>query len=60
MFMEPTFWNPKYEASWLRLEYFNLDYFVNQINWLESDGNSYFQPFPNLRLAYKVNDNKIS
>lgn len=53
----------KYEAEvGLRVEYFNLDYFVNPDHpTYKSDGNSYTQPFPNLRLAYKINDaNKIS
>jgi outer membrane receptor protein involved in Fe transport len=53
----------KYEAEvGLRVEYFNLDYFVNLDHpTYKSDGNSYTQPFPNLRLAYKINDaNKIS
>lgn len=53
----------KYEAEvGLRVEYFNLDYFVNPDHPIyKSDGNSYTQPFPNLRLAYKINDaNKIS
>jgi outer membrane receptor protein involved in Fe transport len=57
------FETPKYEAeAGLRLEYFNLDYFVNPGHpTYKSNGNSYFQPFPNLRFAYKVNDsNKIS
>jgi outer membrane receptor protein involved in Fe transport len=57
------FETPKYEAeAGLRLEYFNLDYYVNPNHpTYKSDGNSYFQPFPNLRFAYKVNDNnKIS
>lgn len=53
----------KYEAEvGLRVEYFNLDYFVNPNHpTYKSDGNSYTQPFPNLRLAYKINEtNKIS
>jgi outer membrane receptor protein involved in Fe transport len=53
----------KYEAeAGLRVEYFNLDYFVNPGHpTYKSNGNSYFQPFPNLRFAYKLNDNnKIS
>ncbi len=57
------FENDKYEAeAGLRIEYFNLDYFVNPDHpTYTSDGNSYTQPFPNLRLAYKINaSNKIS
>ena len=53
----------KYEAEvGLRVEYFNLNYFVNPGHpTYKSDGNSYTQPFPNLRLAYKINAaNKIS
>lgn len=58
-----VFEKPKYEAEiGLRVEYFNLDYFVNPNHpTYKSDGNSYVQPFPNFRFAYKINDvNKIS
>ncbi len=46
----------------LRLEYVNVQYDVNPgHNTYKSDGYHYTQPFPNLRLAYKINDNqKIS
>ncbi len=46
----------------LRVEYVNLDYFVNpNHNTYESDGYNYTQPFPNIRLAYKLDDhNKVS
>jgi outer membrane receptor protein involved in Fe transport len=46
----------------LRLEYVKVDYEVNpNHNTYKSDGYSYTQPFPNVRLAYKLNDNnKVS
>jgi outer membrane receptor protein involved in Fe transport len=46
----------------LRMEYVNLKYDVDpNHNTYQSDGYSYFQPFPNARLAYKLNDrNKIT
>ncbi len=46
----------------LRVEYVNLQYNVNvNHNTYESDGYNYTQPFPNIRLGYKINDeNKIS
>jgi len=46
----------------LRVEYVDLQYKVNpNHNTYKSDGYNYTQPFPNLRLAYKLNDqNKIS
>ncbi|HEX2845528.1 MAG TPA: TonB-dependent receptor [Chitinophagaceae bacterium] len=46
----------------LRVEYVNLDYYVNPNHPVyKSDGYHYFQPFPNLRIAYKINDrNKLS
>lgn len=53
----------KYEAEvGLRVEYFNLDYYVNPDHpTYQSNGNSYIQPFPNVRLAYKLNNlNKVS
>jgi outer membrane receptor protein involved in Fe transport len=41
----------------LRLEYVEIQYDVNpEHNTYESDGYNYTQPFPNLRLAYKMND----
>lgn len=46
----------------LRVEYVNLQYKVNpNHNTYKSDGYNYTQPFPNVRVAYKINDkNKIS
>lgn len=46
----------------LRMEYVDLDYKVNpNHNTYKSDGYQYTQPFPNLRLAYKIDEyNKIS
>lgn len=57
------FENEKYEAELgLRVEYVGLQYNVNPThNTYKSDGYNYTQPFPNLRLAYKLNDkNKLS
>ncbi|MBV7530883.1 TonB-dependent receptor domain-containing protein [Chitinophaga sp. sic0106] len=46
----------------LRVEYVKIDYKVNPNHpTYKSDGYEYTQPFPNLRLAYKLNeDNKFS
>ncbi|AEV31487.1 outer membrane receptor protein [Owenweeksia hongkongensis DSM 17368] len=58
-----VFESPKYEAEiGLRVEYVDLNYQVNaQHNTYKTDGYNYFQPFPNLRLAYKLNtNNKLS
>tara|TARA_R110002050_G_scaffold210369_4_gene346342 strand:+ start:479 stop:2890 length:2412 start_codon:yes stop_codon:yes gene_type:complete len=46
----------------LRLEYVNLQYQVDpNHNTYRSDGYTYFQPFPNARISYKLNDrNKVS
>ncbi|MCL9805639.1 TonB-dependent receptor [Flavobacterium amniphilum] len=46
----------------LRLEYLDLEYEVNPDHpTYKTDGYSYFEPFPNFRLAYKLNENnKIS
>lgn len=46
----------------LRLEYVSVNYKVNpNHNTYKSNGYNYSQPFPNLRLAYKINDrNKLS
>ena len=46
----------------IRLEYVKVDYEVNpNHNTYKSDGYAYTQPFPNLRFAYKINENnKIS
>lgn len=57
------FENNKIEAeAGLRLEYMDLEYEVNPNHpTYKSDGYSYFQPFPTLRFAYKINDsNKLS
>lgn len=49
--------NIELEAG-LRLEYVKVDYQVNpNHNTYKSDGYEYFRPFPNLRFAYKINDN---
>jgi outer membrane receptor protein involved in Fe transport len=55
--------NKKWEAELgLRIEYVKIQYNVNpDHNTYKSDGYNYTQPFPNARLAYKINDrNKIS
>ena len=46
----------------LRMEYVKLNYEVNpNHNTYKSDGYNYTQPFPNIRIAYKINDfNKLS
>lgn len=46
----------------LRVEFVQVDYEVNpNHNTYKSDGYRYFQPFPNLRAAYKFNErNKIT
>ncbi|MEQ9164873.1 MAG: TonB-dependent receptor [Fulvivirga sp.] len=46
----------------LRMEYVDLQYDVDpNHNTYQSDGYDYLQPFPNARLAYKINDrNKLS
>lgn len=46
----------------LRMEYVKVDYEVNpNHNTYKSDGYSYTQPFPNLRLGFKLNEsNKLS
>ena len=57
------FENKKWEAELgLRIEYVKIQYDVNpNRNTYKSDGYNYTQPFPNARLAYKINDrNKIS
>ncbi|WP_395077484.1 TonB-dependent receptor domain-containing protein [Flavobacterium sp.] len=58
-----VFENKKIEAEiGLRVEYVGLQYDVNPNHpTYKSDGYNYTQPFPNVRLAYKINDaNKIS
>ncbi len=57
------FENPKFEAEvGLRVEYVGLNYKVNpDHSTYKSDGYHYTQPFPNVRLAYKMNaNNKLS
>ncbi|MGC4042025.1 MAG: TonB-dependent receptor [Flavobacterium sp.] len=57
------FESSKWEAELgLRLEYLDLEYEVDPNHpTYKTDGYSYFEPFPNFRLAYKINDrNKIS
>lgn len=57
------FETPKWEAELgVRLEYVKIQYDVNPNHpTYKSDGYNYTQPFPNLRLAYKLNDrNKFS
>lgn len=46
----------------LRLEYLDLEYEVNANHpTYRTDGYSFFEPFPNFRFAYKINENnKIS
>jgi len=58
-----TFENKKWEAELgLRIEYVKIQYDVNPNHIVyKSDGYDYTQPFPNLRMAYKINDNnKVS
>ncbi|AZA83655.1 TonB-dependent receptor [Chryseobacterium lactis] len=58
-----VFENEKWEAELgLRLEYVKIQYDVNPDHpTYKSDGYNYTQPFPNFRLAYKLNDrNKFS
>ncbi len=57
------FENKKWEAELgLRIEYVKIQYDVNPNHIVyKSDGYNYKQPFPNLRFAYKINDNnKVS
>lgn len=58
-----VFENEKIEAeAGVRVEYVNLKYNVNpNHNTYKSDGYNYTEPFPNIRLAYKINDDsKVS
>lgn len=55
--------NKKIEAEiGLRTEYVKIDYVVNPThNTYKSDGYDYVQPFPNMRVAYKLNEkNKVT
>lgn len=63
LFGNYVFENAKWEAELgLRAEYVKIDYKVNpNHNTYQSSGYDYFQPFPNFRGAYKINDsNKLS
>lgn len=63
MYGNYIFENEKWEAELgLRLEYVRIEYDVNPNHpTYKSDGYNYTQPFPNFRLAYKLNDhNKFS
>lgn len=53
------FENKKWEAELgLRVEYVSIQYDVNpNHNVYKSDGYNYTQPFPNVRLGYKINNN---
>lgn len=53
------FENEKWEVELgLRIEYVKIRYDVNpNHSTYQSDGYNYTQPFPNMRLAYKLNDN---
>lgn len=54
-----VFENEKWEAELgLRMEYVKIQYNVNpNHSTYKSDGYNYTHPFPNMRLAYKLNDN---
>lgn len=54
-----VFETAKWEAELgVRVEYVKIDYNVNpDHNTYKSSGYDYTQPFPNLRLGYKINDN---
>lgn len=51
--------NQKWEAELgLRIEFVKIQYDVNPNHSVyKSDGYNYTQPFPNVRLAYKINEN---
>ncbi len=58
-----VFENKKFELeAGVRVEYVAVQYDVNpNHNTYKSDGYNYTQPFPNVRLAYKLNDrNRLS
>ncbi|MBK7870055.1 MAG: TonB-dependent receptor [Saprospiraceae bacterium] len=58
-----TYQTKKLEAELgVRIEYINLQYEVDpNHNTYSSDGYNYFQPFPNARLTFNLNDkNKLS
>lgn len=54
-----VFENKKWEAEMgLRVEYVNINYVVGSAHPVyQSNGYHYTQPFPNVRLAYKLNNN---
>lgn len=54
-----VFENEKWEAELgLRMEYVKIQYDVNpNHSTYKSDGYNYTQPFPNMRVAYKLDDN---
>lgn len=54
-----VFESKKFEAEvGLRVEYVNINYVVGSIHpTYKTNGYNYTQPFPNVRLAYKINDN---
>ncbi len=54
-----VFESKKFEAEiGLRVEYVNLNYVVGSTHPVyKTNGYNYTQPFPNVRLAYKINDN---
>ncbi|MFT3824787.1 MAG: TonB-dependent receptor [Chitinophagaceae bacterium] len=54
-----VFENNNFEVeAGIRLEYVYLEYDVNPNHpTYKSDGYNYMQPFPNVRVAYKINDN---
>lgn len=54
-----VFESKKFEAEvGLRVEYVNIKYVVGSIHpTYKTNGYNYTQPFPNVRLAYKINDN---
>jgi outer membrane receptor protein involved in Fe transport len=54
-----VFENEKWEAELgLRMEYVKIRYDVNpNHSTYKNDGYNYTQPFPNMRLAYKLNEN---
>ncbi|TBV27907.1 TonB-dependent receptor [Meridianimaribacter sp. CL38] len=58
-----TYETENWEAeAGLRLEYVNLEYQVDpNHNTYQGNGYNYFQPFPNARISYKINDkNRLS
>ncbi|MGG8497528.1 TonB-dependent receptor domain-containing protein [Tenacibaculum sp. TC6] len=63
LYVNYTYETEKWEAeAGLRVEYVDLKYQVDpNHNTYTSDGYTYFQPFPNARVSYKINDkNKLS